>query len=41
MFLSWIAGSGFVKQDREANEGVVTALWNRGGNMGTRRHYVC
>ena len=30
-----------MKQDREASEGVVVAPWNRGGNMGMRRHYAC
>ena len=30
-----------MKQDCEASEGVVAALWNRGSNMGTRRHYAC
>ena len=30
-----------MKQDSEASEGVVAALWNRGGNMGTQRHYAC
>ena len=30
-----------MKQDCEASEGVVVALRNGGGNMGTRRHYAC
>ena len=30
-----------MKQDCEASEGVVAAPWNRGGNMGMRRHHAC
>ena len=37
---SWIAGIRF-KQDHGASEGVMAVPWNKGGNMGTRRHYAC
>ena len=40
MYHGWLR-SGFEKQDHEASECVVVALWNRGRNMGTRRHYAC
>ena len=30
-----------MKQDHEASEGVMVALWNRGGNMGTPGHHAC
>ena len=39
--VSWIAGIRFCKTDCETSEGVVETQWNRGGNMGTRRHHEC